>query len=354
MTIDNIALVRATNVIPFDGVMKPISESFYLRKNRHTSFGYAMNSMLKELGVIDKPTMEEFMDEEKSIEYTRRTGAILDQYIPYTSDYNSMILFSLNGLVPDDSEVGFGNNTFSDKKCAVIDGLSEHIDQVVSLIPTDTAIKGSLKLSNNAIILIEKNYFASLSDEEKKMLVSNNFTVIPFEGDLKTAVKKVLSDTHRFVPETLSLSRIDKGFRESETKEETLNTINQIAASRGIAQVLHFDVITGKNDEKEKLESVKDEHENMLIVEKYYLTSFFEYLFRFINVDGYLKSRVLSNYSSDVYMKELCEVIKEFGIDNYKQIVDSYNKELERKRASGELLTPEEIVALSKEEKHIL
>ena len=57
-------------------------------------------------------------------------------------------------MVPDDSENGFGNNTFSNKKCAVIEPLKYHINDVVSLVPTDTAVKGDVVLSDEAVIFI--------------------------------------------------------------------------------------------------------------------------------------------------------------------------------------------------------
>ena len=147
MTIDNIALVRATNVIPFDGVMKPISEEFYMTKNTNLEFSRAIEDMLKEEGIIPKFDFSKFGDDEYVNSYNKMASEIAGDYIPYNSDYNSMVLFSLNGIVPDDSEKGFANNTFSNKKCAVIDGLSEHIDRVISLMPTDTAVKGSISLS---------------------------------------------------------------------------------------------------------------------------------------------------------------------------------------------------------------
>ena len=45
MDIKNIAIVRATNVIPFDGVVRPISNVPYLRKEIGTKFYFAMNSL---------------------------------------------------------------------------------------------------------------------------------------------------------------------------------------------------------------------------------------------------------------------------------------------------------------------
>ncbi len=344
MNIDNLALVRATNVIPFDGVMKPISETCYLNKNYNLEFSRAIRDMLTEEGIVPAFDFSKFGDEEYIDSYNKTVSNIVGDYIPYNSDYNSMILFSINGLVPDDSEVSFGNNTFSNKKCAVIDSLSSHIDQVISLVPTDTAVKGSIKLSNDAIVLIEKNYFLSLPDDIKNQLFNNSFTVNLFEGNLKDAVKDTLKKTGKYIPEELTLSRASGGYKESKTKAMTLDTINKIANSYNIAQVLHFDVLTANNDQLDKLQDVKDEYNHVIEVTEYYQTLFFNYLFSVMPGDEHLKNSVLRNPNSPVYLKKLCEMIKSFGIENYKNITMKYNSELELKQRTGELLTPDEIV----------
>lgn len=351
MTIDNLALVRATNIIPFDGIMKPISETPYLIKNTFSEYSRGINQLLQEEGIIPSFDFSRFGDDQYTDEYNKMVDNIMSDYIPYSSDYNSMILFSLNGLVPDDSEVSFGNNTFSNKKCAVIDGLSEHIDQVVSLVPTDTAIKGSMQLSPNAIVLLEEKFYESIPDDKKQQLFDNGFTICAFEGNLKEAVKETLSNTGRYIPEELSLSRQDKGYRDSETKEATIQTIDNIAKERNIAQVLHFDVLTGRNNDNDKLTSVENEYNNIITVNEYYQEEFYNYLFENMMVDEYLQNRLISNQSAQPYIKELCDIIKNFGIENYKQIVMSYNEDLERKQMTGELLTPEEIVSIERNKK---
>ena len=57
-----------------------------------------------------------------------------------------------------------------------------------------------------------------------------------------------------YTAEQLSLTRADKGYFESDTREELIETIQDIAKSHNIAQVLHWNVLTGKNDELEKLD----------------------------------------------------------------------------------------------------
>ena len=47
MNIDNIAIVRATNVIPFDGVVRPLSNVPYLCKNIGLEFSARISDLLQ-------------------------------------------------------------------------------------------------------------------------------------------------------------------------------------------------------------------------------------------------------------------------------------------------------------------
>ena len=87
----------------------------------------------------------------------------LSEYLPLTSSYTSTLSFSLNGLVPDDM-----NNKFSDMLVAVIDPIKYHQNEdYVNIDAIDTTIKGSIKTSEEAILVIEQNYFLGLTEEEK-------------------------------------------------------------------------------------------------------------------------------------------------------------------------------------------
>ena len=347
MNIRNIALVRATNTIPFDGMVHPISEVPYLKKEKGTTFAYAMNDLLRKLSKINEDDYWTKTEEEQE-EINRKNRKILEEYLPYNSDYNSMVLWALNGLVPDDM-----NNTFSNKTCAIIESLEEQINkaQIISLVPTDTAIKGNVQLSSQAIILIGKERYASLSLQEKAKLANLTLTVKVFSGELKDAIDTVLKNSGRYTSEQLSLTRSTKGYLESDTSEELIQTIQDIAQSHNIAQVLHWNVLTGQSDELEKLESVKDEHKNNNTVLECYQKTFFQYLFSKMPIDPRVKSEVWSYIESPVYAKALCEEIERIGLDEYKRVVKQYNCSLENLRKQGKLPTPEQIVSLAKEDK---
>lgn len=347
MDIKNIALVRATNVIPVDGVVRPISAVPYLRKEKDTEFSTSMRDLLRRKGLLKEVDWTK-PDEINKI--SKENTKTLEQYVPYNSDYNSMVLWSLNGLVPDDM-----NNTFSDKTCAIIDGLAEQIEQseMVSLVPTDTAIKGNVNLSNKATILIDKDRYETLSLEEKDKLAKLNLNVTIFQGNLKEAVNEALIREGRYTAETLSLPREDDGYIKSDTSDEVRRTIRDVANERNIAQVLHWSVITGQNDELDKLENVKDDFENGCIVKDFYKRAFFEYLFSKMNIDNGTKEYALYFPDSSKYMEDLCDEIGRIGIDKYKSLVDEYNKSLEQLRETGKLPTPQQIVNSARENKKI-
>ena len=343
MDIKNIAIVRATNVIPFDGIVYPLSEVPYLQKEHGTEFSFAMNDLLKrqnKLKQIDWTKLDE-MDK-----ISEENKEILKQYLPYNSDYNSVVLWSLNGLVPDDM-----NNTFSNKTCAIIDGLEEQIEEseMISLVPTDTAIKAKdgqkgIKLSQNATILISKERYETLSQEEKNKLDELDLKVSVFEGELQQAVNQNLEESGRFTAEKLSLNRVDGGYIQSDTSDEIKQTIGSIAKENNIAQELFFNIITGQSDELDKLHNVKDIYENMMQVSEFYKKTFFNYMFSKMDISEDVKINSLFGMDSSVYMNELCDEIERIGIDKYKEVLDGYNARLEELQKSGELPTPQQII----------
>lgn len=54
MDINNIALVRATNVILFDGVVRPISNVPYFTKNIGLKFSFKMSDLLRKNKIISE------------------------------------------------------------------------------------------------------------------------------------------------------------------------------------------------------------------------------------------------------------------------------------------------------------
>lgn len=297
MNIDNIAIVRATNVIPFDGVVRPLSNVPYLCKNIGLEFSAQISDLLHELGVIPPMDQSRMFEEDYYDEMVALSSKILKEYLPYVSDYNSMVLFSLNGICPDDNEHGFANNTFSNKSVAIITPLSEHIDQVISLVPTDTAIKGNVELSNNAIVLIEESVYESLNDMQKALLHNNRFSIKTFTGSLKETIRNELQNSGRYIPETLSLSASTGGFMPSDTSELQKECINNIASSYGLSQMKYFNLITSRDTSIPKYDEVCDEFDKAMEVQDFYTTAFLHELLVYANASEDMINNTSKKYS---------------------------------------------------------
>ena len=352
MNIDNIAMVRATNIIPYDGVVRPLSNVPYLCKNIGLEFSARISDLLHELGVIPPIDQSKMFEEDYYDKMVALSSKILKEYLPYVSDYNSMVLFSLNGICPDDNEHGFANNTFSNKKVAIIEPLSEHIDQVISLVPTDTAIKGDVVLSNSAIILIEESLYNSLNETQKSLLHNNIFYIKTFTGSLKEAIRNELQNSGRYIPETLSLSASTGGFMQSDTSEMQKECINNIASYYGLSQMKYFNLITSRDTSIPKYDEVCDEFDNTIKVQDYYITMFLSNFLMYFNAPEDMINNISKNIHYKPFLLKVITLIKELGIDKYKQFVDSYNKKLEEHQKNMTLITPEDIISLSEEVKH--
>ena len=337
MNIENIALVRATDFIPFDGILRPLANVPYLCKKSGSELSFKISDLLRELNVTDPIDYSNF---ELSV---ARNASKVREYTPYESDYNSIVLFSINGLCPDDSEAGFGNNTFSNKKVAIIEPLKYHLDQTISLVPTDTALKGDVILSDEAILLIDEDLYNSLTDEQKQMLHSNSFTIKTFRGSLKEAVKQALSESKKYTAEDLSLSSSTGGIKPSDTSEEVKEVLHEIARINNILEMKFFNLITSRDDTLPKFELFCKEFKNIQKVSKFYTVRFLEQLLIFLGKPEMVEY-VEENYWYEPFLNDVFTWIKEKGIEEFKRFVDDYNNELLTEMANGVLPTPEQIV----------
>lgn len=69
----------------------------------------------------------------------------------------------------------------------VLDSIKYHRDQMVNEDPSDTWIRGTVLLSNEAIVMVEKSKISTLSDELKKQ-----YTIVVYEGDRAICVQNLL------------------------------------------------------------------------------------------------------------------------------------------------------------------
>ena len=104
---------------------------------------------------------------------------------------------------------------------------------------------------------------------------------------------------------------------------------------------LHYSVITNQVD----IPNVKNEFNNMYIVQMIYKQTFFKYLFeKMPEIDNSIKSNCIYNFDDIFTIANLCQEINRIGLDKYKEILDEYNHAIESLQQEGKLPTPEELL----------
>lgn len=319
---ERIAIVRATNYLPYDGIIHSLSNTPNLIIDTSSEFRNKIKNLLIKKGILKTEGLS-------TGDIIKEIQRIIKDYLPYSSNYNSVVLFSLNGLVPDDIEAGFANNTFSNKDIVIIDDLEYHLNNsnVVSIVATDTAIYGDVHLSDKCIILIRKERYEKLTDIDKKRLKGK---IKVFEGDLRQAVENALLEMG-YHPERPLLGSGHDGFADSNTKQNTVDTIRKISISKNIPMQYHFNY------------ALKNDTLKINAISNYYLITFYVYLKKYINFSNQLLENLVNDPESSYNLDILINEIENYGIDKYKELVRMFNQLLEELKKKGQLPTPEQI-----------
>lgn len=328
MNLDDVVLVRATRKhLPLDGELRPSCYGRYLKKRDISDYNNIIFRKIKEYQKEKYGKEYKLWEEDDRKEFSE----IVDSYLPFTSSYTSTLSFSLNGLVPDDM-----NNFFSDYKVAVLDPLKFHMDDTdfVNFNVIDTTTKGIMKVSSNAILLIDKVLFESLSDEIKNNL-NNNYKVEIFEGNLKDAISFTLKKYG--YPSLPLVQRVEENYIEDcPEKQDMINIQSQVANYLGVSTLRLFDLYTssslsGVNQQSQ--DKIADELENTHKVKKYYRDLFYSFLeekarLYGMNLDEQEKFYLYSKYSNSkiVLSKMLDYIISSCGgLVSFKKIIAEFN-----------------------------
>jgi len=105
-----------------------------------------------------------------------------------TGDLRNTIHTALNGKVGSHL---YGN--WDDCPLIILDPLREHIDQVECIYSVDTYTFGSMKLSDEAIILIDADRFDEFYSNNKEYIDNNKDRVVLYSGDSTIVVSNLLS-----------------------------------------------------------------------------------------------------------------------------------------------------------------
>lgn len=344
MNIENVVLVRAMGHLPLDGVLLPSCEGKYLIPNEKDAYYYFIRKEIQKL--LEKElgrSLNVWEDDDKAL-----LENALKNYLPLTSTYTSTLSFSLNGLVPDDM-----NNKFSDMKIAVLDPIKYHQNEdYVNIDAIDTTIKGNITCSEESILVIEKDYFLSLSEDIKTNLMSH-YKVEIFTGSLKDAVSNILQK-YNYPSIPLIQKKESNDILDCEEKESMIDFENSFAqtsnASRlKLQQLYMYPISTMTGVDAIAAEKVQSDFNKNLIVEKYYKDKFYEYLISIAESYGLVlndeeKFYLFSEFSNgeEVLKKIMAFLIQTRGIDNLGLIIQEYNHYIIENYISND-----EIVSLS-------
>lgn len=311
-TIDDFVLIRTTNFLEEDHVLKAICKVPFV-----THINNSANKAMFDI-LYDKTNVNLY-DEEQRDEFL----AEVRKYTPLSSQYRSTIHFTLNGLVSNHSMGTFDNRNF-----IIVDKLNQHlgVETFSSIRMEDTFVSGEFKLSDEAIILINENKISVLMEQYPWLTTYN---VILFRGDEKLATEMLLISMG-IMPENI-------GAHSAEYSKRTPmyeNFFSDVTKNYGISQTKHIN----------SPEYQKDDEKN-LVLWQIYDKNFYDALFSTFYVDTEQREFLLSS-KGDIFQQGdvLKDVILKIGLEKYQKFVLEYNERIMFFIKSGKLPANDEIL----------
>ena len=317
-TINDFALIRTSNFLPEDHIIKPICDIPFVTNINNVAHS-AIFKILKErdnINVYNENEYEKFKE-------------LVNKYSPLSSQYRSTIHFTINGLV-----TSHGQGYFDDQDFIIIDKLNKHlgIDNIRCIRMEDTFINGNFNISNESIILINKEKYEKL---KQKNYWLNKYNVVLYEGNEKLAVEKVLLEMG-ITPEKIEAH----SSKYSERTNSYESYLDDISKKYNIEREPHF----------YSKEYQEDDEKNILLWQ-IYDRHFYNLLFEYFNVDGDTSKNMIMYLTSNENRSKQEEVFEKFilnvGIDKYCDFVSKYNKNIVNLINQGLFPTNNEILDMN-------
>ena len=348
MNLDNVALVRVMSHLPLNGEIIPSCEGQRLEYEKTSDFqSYIRKRVQKELEqklgrnlvlYVDSP--DAILLEETMKDYLVFKGAF----------YTSTLSFSLNGIVPDDN-----TSEFSKQPLAVIDPIKNHTDKIfINIEAIDTTIVGKIKVSKEAILVINAVYYESLSDEEKINL-NSNYKLELFNGSLNEAIDSTLKK-YNYPSLPLKQKNEMQNIDECPERESMINFMDNFAESVTASRLTQQKIrqLVSFYNEGDKIANevlVGDFYKNQT-VEEYYKNQLYQFLIEKseslgISVTDDEKFYIFTTYSNGEEAMERItgELINAYGgIEKFKSFISEYND-----YCIDNYLTNEQIISLNNE-----
>ena len=343
MNIDNVVLVRAMNNLPLNGELIPSCEGQRLVNDHQSDFHYFMRECVQ--SDLEQQWGRELVLFSDSPDDQLMEAAMKDYLVVTGGYYTTTLSFAPNGLVPNDI-----NNRFTDMKMAVLEPIKNQTNaDFVTIETIDTTIKGRIKTSAEATLMVEREFFAQLSPEEQANLMTN-FKVKLFEGNLKEAINNTLRENgYPVLP--LIQKREMSNIEDCPEKESMLDFEDKFSAAVGASrlrlQQLTFMYGGGTGVDAIAHDKLAEEHDNTLKVEEYYKNQLYEFMLKKavslgVEISDEDKYYLFTNFQegTDIMKKITISLINAYGgLENFKQFIYEYNSYIR-----NNYLTNEQIV----------
>lgn len=303
-------LVRTTDFLEYGHVIHPICDVPFFVKN---------NPIIRNVitDIFDEQDHIDFYKEQEK--YMARDKIIKEEFLPLTTQYRSTVHFTLNGLVSSHSK---GN--FDDRSFIIIDAFKPHLenDDILSFRMEDTYIKGDVTLSENAIVMINKEKYQELL---KNFPMIEEYDIVLFEGDEKEAVEMLLTDMG-IVSEKIGTHGIDTDVQNFSLIQDYQRMLKN---DFNIDSVPHW-----------LSKSYASDDEKSIVLFNYYDKLFFDYFFSKINMNEYEKNMLVDRYVSreneDLLEENLKQIILNIGLENFKTIINEFNSNILNSLKTGD------------------
>ena len=304
--IEDCMIVRATDVFPKDGVVQTPIHGNACGYGDSTILGEAISTVLRE-----KYPNATF-DEEQSKQYNQEK--VNSQVVFETK--RSTVHFCVNGLVGSHMQGDFQNRNF-----IILEPLKYHTDESLQCMRVeDVYFNDDVKLSNEAVVMINQNMFQEISTDLDKLSQLKNFKIVVYKGNEQIAVRKELESLgyDSFVVNNNGYVNTGNPDLAAHAMWDMCGTY---AEEHDISLERHF-YSQSNNDDREKRQQQGE------IIDKQHL----QYLLDNTNIPDKLKSDIEASLAQGIERNEKLqqlslEFVRLVGLETISQLTQQFNSE---------------------------
>lgn len=312
---NSIMLVRTTSIFPKNRELKTLKESTFIAKS-------GMN----------------FIHSAYYYELDRNTLNQLETYEVY---YRSTIHFTENGLVLSHMYGNFENQSF-----IILEPLKEQLGKsdFRNFAGQDTFVKGSVTLSDKAILIIKSGAYESLKEQYPEL---ETFNVILYDGIKKETKEKYIEDN----PDKLADFDVNDERAIVELVLMDLGIVPELIGTHYIVQsptsekIEKLNIKLGEkynvlsNGKHNYSEEYKKDFENNLIITNIFNKLLLDFIVRKhnLNINEYLDNNEITNNTA-------FRLVDLLGLEEISLTINDFNETIEKMKEDNLLVTSEEIL----------